>query len=64
LLIYKERKMKIFQWVLSRLSEPSSYAAVAALVLAAGVLADADWLAVIAIVIGIVAVVIKERVQD
>jgi threonine/homoserine efflux transporter RhtA len=56
--------MKIFQWVLSRLSEPSSYAAVAGVVLAAGVLADADWLAVIAIVIGIVAVVIKERVQD
>ena len=56
--------MKIVQYVLSRVSEPSSYAAVAALVLAAGVLADADWLAVIAIVIGIVAVVIKERGQD
>ena len=56
--------MKIFQWVLSRLSEPSSYAAVAGVVLAAGVLADADWLAVVSIMIGILAVVIKERVQD
>jgi|TARA_R110001583_G_scaffold47396_1_gene148496 hypothetical protein len=56
--------MKIFQWVLSRVSEPSSYAAVAALVLGVGVLVDADWLAVIAIVVGIVGVVLKERVQD
>ena len=56
--------MKIVQYVLSRVSEPSSYAAVAGIALAAGVLADADWLAVIAIVIGIVSVVIKERVQD
>ena len=41
--------MKIVQWVLSRVSEPSSYAAVAAGVIGVGILTGFEWLAVIGV---------------
>jgi len=56
--------MKIVQWVLSRVSEPSSYAAVAAGVIGVGILTDFEWLAVIGVVGGILGVVMAEKNQD
>jgi|TARA_R110000796_G_scaffold40651_2_gene100640 hypothetical protein len=56
--------MKIVQWVLSRVSEPSSYAAVAAGVIGVGILTGFEWLAVIGVVAGVVGVVLAEREKD
>jgi|TARA_R110000772_G_scaffold68077_6_gene150787 O-antigen ligase len=56
--------MKIVQWVLSRVSEPSSYAAVAAGVIGVGILTGFEWLAVIGVVGGIIGVVMAEKNQD
>ena len=53
--------MNIFQWALSRVSEPSSYAAVAAGVIGIGILTGFEWLAVIGVVGGIIGVVMAEK---
>ena len=56
--------MKIVQWVLSRVSEPSSYAAIAATAIAVGILTDFEWLSVIGVVGGVIGVVLSERARS
>jgi energy-converting hydrogenase Eha subunit A len=56
--------MKIVQYVLSRVSEPSSYAAIGVAAIGIGILTDFEWLAVIGVVGGILGVVMAEKNQD
>ena len=56
--------MKIVQYVFSRVSEPSSYAAIGVAAIGLGVLTHFEWLAVIGVIGGILGVVMAEKGQD
>ena len=56
--------MKIVQYVLSRVSEPSSYAAIGVAAIGVGILTDFESLALIGVVGGILGVVMAEKNQD
>jgi hypothetical protein len=56
--------MKIVQYVLSRVSEPSSYAAIGVAAIGVGILTGFEWLAVIGVVGGVLGVVMAEKSQD
>tara|TARA_R110000850_G_scaffold22400_2_gene66153 strand:- start:895 stop:1065 length:171 start_codon:yes stop_codon:yes gene_type:complete len=52
--------MKIVQWALSRIAEPSSYAGISASVVGIGVLTDNKWIVVIGIFVGLVSILLSE----
>jgi len=56
--------MKIVQYVFSRISEPSSYAAIGVAAIGLGVLTHFEWLAVIGVIGGVLGVVMAEKGQD
>jgi|TARA_R110000824_G_scaffold253278_3_gene442168 hypothetical protein len=49
------------EWIVGRMREPSTYAALGLGVVGAGVLADNVWIVVAGIIIGIAAFVLKEK---
>ena len=52
--------MKIVQYVLSRVGEPSSYAAIGVAAIGVGILTDFEWLAVNGVVGGVLGVILGE----
>jgi len=60
----EEKKMQIVQEVLSRISEPSSYAAIGVAAIGLGILTHFEWLAVIGVIGGVLGVVMAEKGQD
>jgi hypothetical protein len=53
--------VKMVSWIKERMSEPSSYAAIGAVVLGVGVLIDEPVVIIVGIVGGAVAFVLKEK---
>jgi hypothetical protein len=49
------------EWIMGRMQEPSTYAAIGVSVVGAGVLASNFWVVVAGIVVGVGAFVLKER---
>jgi|TARA_R110000737_G_scaffold326735_1_gene340596 type IV secretory pathway VirB2 component (pilin) len=56
--------MKIVKYILSRVSEPSSFAAIGVAAIGVGILTGFEWLAVIGVVGGILGVVVAEKNQN
>jgi|TARA_R110000824_G_scaffold106438_6_gene251521 hypothetical protein len=49
------------KWIVGRMQEPSTYAALGLGIVGAGVLANSVWIVAAGIVIGLAAVVLKEK---
>jgi|TARA_R110000744_G_scaffold236045_5_gene353628 hypothetical protein len=52
--------MKIVQWALSRIAEPSSYAGLSAVIVGIGFLVSHDWIVFIGILVGLGSIALSE----
>tara|TARA_R110000850_G_scaffold128895_2_gene248487 strand:+ start:923 stop:1105 length:183 start_codon:yes stop_codon:yes gene_type:complete len=53
--------VKIYDWVFDRMAEPSSYAAIGAVVMGLGILFDVSGLVILGIVGGAIGFILKEK---
>jgi hypothetical protein len=53
--------VKIYDWVSDRMAEPSSYAAIGAVVMGLGILFDVSGLVILGIVGGAIGFILKEK---
>ena len=53
--------VKIYDWVFYRMAEPSSYAAIGAVVMGLGILFDVSGLVILGIVGGAIGFILKEK---
>jgi|TARA_R110000803_G_scaffold67433_1_gene129140 hypothetical protein len=53
--------VKIYDWVSDRMAEPSSYAAIGAVVMGLGILFDSSGLVILGIIGGAIGFILKEK---